>query len=65
MNEKLKSLRREKGVTQDEVAKELGITKSCYSNYEQGLREPSYAILVKICKYFDVSSDYLLGLSDY
>ena len=65
MNEKLKQLRQENGVKQEEVAKAIGITKSAYSNYEQGIREPSFQILTKLCKYFDVSSDYLLGLSDF
>jgi len=64
MNEKLKLLRKEKGVSQKVVAKALGITLSAYSNYEQGIREPSNDILIKLCKYFNVSSDYLLGLTD-
>ena len=50
MSEKLKQLRQEKGVKQEEVAKAIGITKSAYSNYEQGIREPSFQILIKLCK---------------
>lgn len=65
MNTKLKLLRKEKNVSQREVSKALGITMSAYSNYEQGIRQPSLEILIKICKYFEVSADYLLGLSDY
>ena len=65
MNEKLKLLRKQKNVSQKEVANAIGITLSAYSNYEQGIREPSLQILVSICKYFDVSSDYLLGLDEY
>lgn len=65
MSEKLKLLRRQKNVTQKEVAAAIGITLSAYSNYEQGIREPSLQILISICKYFDVSSDYLLGLDEY
>ena len=64
MNEKLKELRLEKGVTQKEVAKALNISKSAYANYEQGVREPSYQVLANICKYFNVTSDYLLGLEE-
>lgn len=64
MNKKLKELRQEKGVSQKEVASAIGVTLSAYSNYEQGIREPSYEILVNICKYYGVSSDYLLGLED-
>ena len=64
MNERLKSLRKEKGVSQKDVAKAIGVTMSAYSNYEQGIREPSFAILIELCKYFEVSADYLLGLED-
>ena len=64
MNKKLKELRQLKGLSQKEVAKAIGVTISAYSNYEQGIREPSYAILINICKFFSVSADYLLGLED-
>ena len=64
MKDRLKSLRKEKGVNQKVVAEAVGITTSAYSNYEQGTREPSLEILVALCKYFGVSADYLLGLED-
>ncbi len=64
MNEKLRYLRKEKGVTQATVAKSIGITLSAYANYEQGIRELNLQILTSLCKYYDVSADYLLGLED-
>lgn len=64
MKERLKLLRKELGISQKVVAKAIGVTLSAYSNYEQGLREPSNEILIKLCKFFKVSSDYLLGLED-
>ena len=64
MKERLKELRKEKGVTQAQVAKAIGITMSAYSNYEQGIREPSIELLKALCRYFMVSSDYLIGLED-
>jgi transcriptional regulator with XRE-family HTH domain len=64
MSEKLKQLRKEKGKTLKEVAQKIGISLSAYSNYEQGIREPSYEILKKICAYYEVTADYLLGLED-
>ena len=64
MGERLRELRKEKGCTQGQVAKKIGVTLSAYSNYEQGLREPSYQILKLICRFFDVSADYLIGLED-
>ncbi len=65
INEKLKQLRKEKGVSQKEISSAIGITLSAYSNYEQGIREPSIDIIIKLCKYFKVSADYLIGLEDW
>lgn len=64
LNERLKELRRESGYTLKMVSEGIGIPLSTYSNYEQGIREPSVEIIKRICKFFDVSSDYLLGLED-
>lgn len=64
MKDRLKSLRKEKGINQKAVAEAIGITTSAYSNYEQGTREPSLEILVALCKFYEVSADYLLGLED-
>ena len=62
MNNKLKQLRKERNLTQ--VARAIGITTSAYSNYEQGIRKPTNDILVAICKFYKVSSDYLLNIED-
>lgn len=64
MNERLKQLRLEKGLTVKEVASALGMTLGAYAHYEQGVREPSIEILKKICIFFEVSSDFIIGLSD-
>ena len=58
---KLKMLRTTKGLTQIELGKTLGLTKSMISAYEMGSRYPSYSILIKIAAYFDVTTDFLLG----
>lgn len=63
-SEKLKRLRVEKGITQKMVAKQLEISETGYAGYEQGYREPDFNTLTKICKFFDVTSDYLLGLEN-
>lgn len=60
--ENLKGLREEKKLTQNELAEVLEVTRQAISNYENG-REPSYDILIRIAKYFDVTIDYLLGNS--
>ncbi|MDE7158230.1 MAG: helix-turn-helix transcriptional regulator [Clostridiales bacterium] len=60
--QKLKELRLEKGLKQKEVSEALGLSKNAFTNYELGIREPSLDTLKKICKFFNVSSDYLLDL---
>lgn len=64
MHERLKELRIEKSLTQQQVAEQLGITQRAYSHYEIGDREPSVALIKQLCKLFEVSADYLLGLTD-
>lgn len=64
MNERLRQLRLERGLSQKQVSDALGLTLGAYAHYEQGVREPSIAILKQICIFFDVTSDYLIGLSD-
>jgi len=59
--ERLKSLRKEKGTTAKQIADFLDVTRSAYSNYEQGIRFPDYNILKRLCDYFDVSADYMIG----
>lgn len=58
----LKTLRLKHHLTQEQLARKLGITKSVISAYETGLRMPSYDILIAISKVFKVTTDYLLGL---
>ena len=59
---RLKKLRG--GENQATVAKELGISRASLSYYENGERKPDINVLYTIASYFDVSTDYLLGLSD-
>ena len=61
---RLSLLRDEKGLTKSEVAKSLGIPYTTYLNYENDIREPNSDTLIKIAKYYNVSIDYLLGVSD-
>ena len=59
--EKLKSLRTAKGLSQDQLAKRLLITKSMISAYENSIRLPSYDVLYKIVLFFNVSIDFFFG----
>lgn len=62
--DRLRELRLEKGLKQKDIANAINLTVRAISNYEQGIREPSLDILKRLCKFFDVTSDYLIGLSD-
>ncbi|MCI9010345.1 MAG: helix-turn-helix transcriptional regulator [Clostridia bacterium] len=64
MGDRLKELRIEKGLRLIDVANAVGLTLMAISNYEQGIREPSIAILIKLCDFFEVSADYLIGRTD-
>lgn len=63
-NKVLKSLRTSKGMTQDELAKVLKISRSTVGMYEKGDREPDYETLEAIADFFNVGIDYLLGRTD-
>lgn len=65
IKERLKRLRKENGVSQKEVADYIGVSVSAYSNYEQGIREPSLDMLLKLSDFFDTTCDYLLGKEKY
>ena len=62
--EKIKDLRKEKTLTQKEMAQALSITVSTLSHWECDYQEPSFKDVVMLANYFDVSTDYLLGKSD-
>lgn len=57
----IKSLRTSHGLTQDELSKQLGISRSTIGMYESGAREPDFETLELIADYFNVDTDYLLG----
>lgn len=59
--EQLKQLRLAAGLTQQDLADELGISASAIGMYEQGRREPDRVTLLVMSHYFGVSCDYLLG----
>jgi transcriptional regulator with XRE-family HTH domain len=53
--------RKNRGLTQLQLSKDIGVHESTISNWESGLREPNLNTVIMISKYFDVSIDYLLG----
>lgn len=57
----LSLLRQEKGVSQRSAAAALGVSQALLSHYENGIREPGLAFVVRACGYYHISADYLLG----
>lgn len=62
--ERIKNLREKKGITQSELAKLLGITRSSVNAWEMGISVPSTQYLVELANTFHISTDYILGLED-
>lgn len=63
LEENIKMLRKSFSLSQVELAHILGVSKQCVSNWENGYIQPSLDMFIKIAQYFNVSTDYLLGLS--
>ena len=62
LNEQIRELRNIRGISQIQLANKLGVTKQSVSNWENDNILPSIEMLVKIANFFEVSTDYLLGL---
>ncbi|GFN30738.1 helix-turn-helix transcriptional regulator [Paenibacillus xylaniclasticus] len=61
MGDRLRELRLKRNLSQEEVARQIGITRSAYSHYEINNRQPVYDTLIKLSAYFEVSIDYIIG----
>ncbi len=62
ISRKLKLLRKNKGLTQEQLGNIIGLSKGTISNYERGARFPIVETLKVLATFFDVSSDYLIGI---
>ena len=63
-SERLRSLRKDAGITQSALGEEVGITLKQIQRYERGENEPTLSVLIALANYFDVSLDYLSGRFD-
>ncbi len=61
--DRIKILREKAGITQSELAKQLGVTRSGVNAWEMGVSMPSTQYIVQLAQFFNVSTDYLLGVS--
>lgn len=64
-NERLKELRTEKGWTQKALAERMNVTDDCIFFWEKGRSEPSVQQILDLSALFEVTTDYLLGKTDY
>ncbi len=60
--ERLRRLRIEQNINQESLSRQLNISKSSVSMYERGERQPSFALVCDFARFFNVSTDYLLGM---
>lgn len=61
---RLRSVRESKGLESKQVAENIGVTAAAYSKYETGKAVSSIGVLEKIAKFLNVSTDYLMGITD-
>ena len=64
VGQRLKQARKEKGLTQTQAGKAINQVQQDYVKYESGIIQLDYEKMAKLCKLFDCSADYLLGLSE-
>lgn len=61
---RIRDLREDADLTQTQVAEYLGTSQTMYARYERGANEIPVRHIIKLCKYYGVSADYILGITD-
>ena len=64
LSERIRTLRKSKSISQAKLAEHLGLTKGAVNSWESDSTQPTLIYIMKLAKYFNVSSDYLLGLTN-
>ncbi len=64
MYKRLRDLREDRDFSQKKLSELLNCTQVCYSNYENGKRDLPTDVLIKLARFYSVSVDYILGLTD-
>jgi transcriptional regulator with XRE-family HTH domain len=63
--DRLKELRSEKNISQQCLAKQIGVSQKAIDFWEKGINEPKATNIIKLSEFFNVTTDYLLGATDY
>ncbi|MGN0527227.1 MAG: helix-turn-helix domain-containing protein [Acutalibacteraceae bacterium] len=61
---RIRDLREDNDLTQTEIADLLGTSQTMYARYERGANEIPVRHIIKLCKFYNVSADYILGITD-
>lgn len=61
---RIRDLREDADLTQSQIAEYLGTSQTMYARYERGANEIPVRHIIKLCEYFGVSADYILGITD-
>ncbi len=61
LSKNIKELRTEKGLSQEQLAKQIGVSQKAIDYWERNVNEPKASYIIKLADFFDVSADYLLG----
>ncbi len=64
LGDRIKELRAEKGLTQAQLAKQIGVSQKAIDYWERNVNEPKASYIVMLCDYFRISADYLLERKD-
>ena len=64
MYSRIRNLREDMDLRQKDLAQYLSCSQVCYSHYEMGKRDVPTEVLIRLCRFYDTSVDYLLGLTD-
>ena len=62
---RIKDLRKEKNISQSELANAIGVSQKAIDYWERGVNEPKASYIVALADFFNVSADYILGIKDY
>lgn len=62
--QRLRDLREDKDLKQEDIAKVIKVTRQQYQLYESGKRKIPIDLLIELCKFYNVSADYILGFTD-
>lgn len=65
IGENIKYLRKEKGISQKELAVQIGVSQKAIDYWERGVNEPKASYIVSLANFFNVSADFLLGRKEF